>query len=64
MAGPLLPDGLGGRLPYAGAHAMQQTDAAEVKALVESGDDAQIVEQVHLRKEHRLAGHQDGAGSW
>jgi hypothetical protein len=31
---------------------MQQTDAAELKALVESLDDAQIMDQVQMRIEH------------
>jgi hypothetical protein len=37
---------------YAWAHAMQLTHAAEVKKLVESIDDRDIVEQVQMRIEH------------
>lgn len=37
---------------YAWAHAMQQTDAAAVKALVESIEDKDIVDQVQMRIEH------------
>ena len=37
---------------YAWAHAMQETDAAEVKKLVESIEDQNIVDQVQMRVEH------------